>query len=214
MPSDTYDPFLGLILQGAGNNNNTWGDKLNDSVIKPTARGIAGLVTRALSGGTLDLSGSPPPATTRQDIDYIQVISGGGAFSSMQTIIVPSLAKTWLFYNAPSSGTIFPLMVKITGASLAQSAQIPSGTWKLLWCDGSQVRRLDYIDIGTMVLTLGSINTFGMVVCNGQSLLRTSYQNLFDVIGTNYGSLDGTHFNVPNMGTFSGVAAAAYWMKY
>ena len=36
------------------------------------------------------------------------------------------------------------------------------------------------------------------VLCNGQSLLRTTYSNLFDLIGTNYGSVDDTHFNVPN----------------
>lgn len=35
--------------------------------------------------------------------------------------------------------------------------------------------------------------------CDGASLLRADYPDLFDVIGTTYGSVDGTHFNVPDL---------------
>jgi len=38
----------------------------------------------------------------------------------------------------------------------------------------------------------------GFVLCDGASLLRASYAALFAVIGTTYGSVDGTHFNVPD----------------
>jgi microcystin-dependent protein len=39
----------------------------------------------------------------------------------------------------------------------------------------------------------------GWLLCDGASLLRASYPELFAVIGTTYGSADGTHFNAPNM---------------
>lgn len=40
----------------------------------------------------------------------------------------------------------------------------------------------------------------GWLLCNGASLLRAgTYADLFAVIGTTYGSVDGTHFNVPNL---------------
>lgn len=39
----------------------------------------------------------------------------------------------------------------------------------------------------------------GWLVCDGSSVLRASYANLFSLIGTTYGSADGTHFNVPDM---------------
>jgi microcystin-dependent protein len=39
----------------------------------------------------------------------------------------------------------------------------------------------------------------GWLPCNGQSLLRATYPELFAVIGTSYGSVDGTHFNVPDL---------------
>lgn len=35
--------------------------------------------------------------------------------------------------------------------------------------------------------------------CDGQSLVRTAYPDLFAVIGTLYGSADSTHFNVPDL---------------
>jgi len=35
--------------------------------------------------------------------------------------------------------------------------------------------------------------------CDGASLVRADYPDLFAVIGTTYGSVDGTHFNVPDL---------------
>jgi len=35
--------------------------------------------------------------------------------------------------------------------------------------------------------------------CDGSSLLRADYPDLFTVIGTTYGAADGTHFNVPDL---------------
>ena len=51
----------------------------------------------------------------------------------------------------------------------------------------------------------GSIQMYGVVtapigwlLCDGTSYLRATYQDLFDTIGTTFGSVDGTHFNVPD----------------
>jgi len=38
----------------------------------------------------------------------------------------------------------------------------------------------------------------GWLLCNGASVLRTMYPDLFTAIGTTYGSVDSTHFNLPN----------------
>jgi microcystin-dependent protein len=40
----------------------------------------------------------------------------------------------------------------------------------------------------------------GWLLCQGQSVLRADYPTLFTAIGTTYGSVDGTHFNVPDLG--------------
>jgi microcystin-dependent protein len=39
----------------------------------------------------------------------------------------------------------------------------------------------------------------GWLVCDGSSLLRTSYPRLFAAIGTQFGAADGTHFNLPDL---------------
>ena len=39
----------------------------------------------------------------------------------------------------------------------------------------------------------------GFLECNGASLLRSEYTALFAVIGTTYGTADGTHFNIPDL---------------
>ena len=38
----------------------------------------------------------------------------------------------------------------------------------------------------------------GYLLCDGASLLRASYPGLFTAIGVIYGSVDGTHFNLPD----------------
>jgi len=52
---------------------------------------------------------------------------------------------------------------------------------------------------GTVVCFAGATAPAGWLLCNGASLLRSSYAALFAVISTTYGAADGTHFNVPNM---------------
>lgn len=37
------------------------------------------------------------------------------------------------------------------------------------------------------------------LVCDGASLLRADYPDLFTAIGTVYGAIDGTHFNLPDL---------------
>ncbi len=37
------------------------------------------------------------------------------------------------------------------------------------------------------------------LTCDGSSLLRADYPDLFTVIGTTYGAADGTHFNIPDL---------------
>ena len=63
------------------------------------------------------------------------------------------------------------------------------------------------LDLGGSV-SIGSIETFagvaakipeGYLLCNGQEVSRTTYKDLFDVIGTTYGSTSGITFKVPDL---------------
>ena len=61
--------------------------------------------------------------------------------------------------------------------------------------------------IGGDTLPVGSITEYGIdtpptnwLLCNGQAISRTTYQDLFDIIGTTFGQGDGfTTFNLPNL---------------
>lgn len=51
---------------------------------------------------------------------------------------------------------------------------------------------------GAMMDFAGSSAPTGWLMCDGSSVLRSTYAALFAVVGTTYGSADGTHFNVPD----------------
>jgi microcystin-dependent protein len=52
---------------------------------------------------------------------------------------------------------------------------------------------------GALVMWGTTTAPAGFLLCDGTSYLRADYATLFGVIGTTFGSVDGTHFNVPDM---------------
>ena len=54
--------------------------------------------------------------------------------------------------------------------------------------------------IGGIIEFAGSTAPTGWLICDGQAISRTTYSDLFQVIGTTYGTGDGsTTFNLPNL---------------
>lgn len=51
---------------------------------------------------------------------------------------------------------------------------------------------------GTILAFAGASVPVGFLMADGSSQLRSAYPVLFGVIGTLYGSVDGTHFNLPD----------------
>lgn len=71
-----------------------------------------------------------------------------------------------------------------------------SGAWLLDWPN----KRIDYVPVGTVQDFAGSTAPSGWLLCYGQAISRTTYAALFAVIGTAFGTGDGsTTFNVPDM---------------
>jgi microcystin-dependent protein len=66
--------------------------------------------------------------------------------------------------------------------------------------DGQYLEGLVLVDTGTIVPWPTNSVPSGYLDCNGAAVSRSTYADLFAVIGTTYGSGDGsTTFNVPNM---------------
>ena len=55
------------------------------------------------------------------------------------------------------------------------------------------------VPTGAVMSFATSIVPPGWLFCNGTSISRTTYANLFAVIGTTFGSLDANSFNLPEM---------------
>lgn len=54
--------------------------------------------------------------------------------------------------------------------------------------------------VGEVILYAGSSSPdTRWLLCDGANLLRADYPDLFTVIGTTYGAVDGTHFNLPDL---------------
>jgi microcystin-dependent protein len=54
------------------------------------------------------------------------------------------------------------------------------------------------VPTGVVLPFAGATAPTGFLFCDGSSQLRSTYAALFAVIGTTYGSVDGTHFNLPD----------------
>jgi len=54
------------------------------------------------------------------------------------------------------------------------------------------------VPAGTVISYPAATPPSGYLECDGSSLLRATYADLFAVIGVTYGNVDGTHFNLPD----------------
>ena len=63
------------------------------------------------------------------------------------------------------------------------------------------------IPVGTVAQWAVASPPENWLICNGQSLLRADYADLFAVLGTVYGAADGTHFYLPDYREYSPMGA-------
>lgn len=138
MTADTYSATLGYLTMGTGNDNNTWGANANAAVFQILEDAIANALTNAVTGGTLDLSGSPPPAAASQ-ARYAALIFTG-VLGSNQVVQVPNLQKFWWVKNATSGS--FTLKIK-TPAGTASTAIPQNSGWQRVYCDGANAIVVD-----------------------------------------------------------------------
>lgn len=190
MSADLFSSFLGMTLQATGNNNNAWGTILNGSALQTIEKAICGNVTHAVTGGTLALDGTVPPAGVTPALEHVQIFTG--VLASKQIVQMPNISKTWYIFNNTTGA--FPLHVKTAAGNPTEIAQ---GTGKYVVCDGANdIFRLDKDSVGDLVHN-GAAARPGTLACDGTSYLKTDHPDLFSRIGTTYGTADGLHFTVP-----------------
>lgn len=202
MASDTYDPTFGLLEMATGNDNNSWGTNFINAILAPSVRAMGGTNTITATSGTVDLSTVVPPAGLRLDIDHNQVLTG--TLVGDVTVKVVNLSKKWTFHNKTSGA--FNVYVQVPGGvsgsvpGIGGLIQIPQGKSVDVYCDGAgNLHRGDRHEIGEIFHHAGSSAPGGAMICNGASLLRAEYPDLYLAHGTIWGSADGTHFTLPKV---------------
>jgi hypothetical protein len=197
MTADTHSATLGALQMGTGNDNNAWGDNFNSAILAVLEKAIAGVATRTVTGGTLDLSaaGANPPNAASQMLEHIQIFQG--TLSSDQTVIVPAVTKSWLVINRTAGN--FGLLLKTPGGV---ATSVPQLDQKLVInADGSgNLLRLDRFQVGEIFDHGGTTAPIGSLECDGSAVSRTRYPDLFLRIASTWG--DGDHvntFNLPNL---------------
>ncbi|WP_332763917.1 hypothetical protein [Phenylobacterium sp.] len=142
MPS-TYSDELGIELQAAGENLNTWGDpKLNNALTR-LAKGVAGFISVALTADVALTSSNTSTTPADFQARHAQLkFTGTGAY----TVTVPSSAKSYLVWNA-CTGTL----TLTTGAGT--TAEIATGEVVSVMCDATNVKKVKVTDYGASRLT-------------------------------------------------------------
>lgn len=167
MPADTTTPNLGLLLMATGNDDNTWGDNLNQQVITLIENAISAIASVSTTGGTTVLSAAQyrPP-----------IIDITGTLASAAIIQLPNIPKRWVVRNS-TAGT-FPVSVKTAaGAAL----NVRPGVSEEIFCDGSNVltkksRSGEIFDFAGVFPPLDSYE------CDGTAYSRTFDADLFNAI--------------------------------
>ena len=109
--SSTYTTRLRLEKQGDGENPNTWGQKLNQSVIDLVDSAVAGYTTVVVSSVDLTLTTSDGGA----DQSRTKTLEVTGTLTSNVAIIIPQVQKDYMVYNNTSGA--YTVTIKTVAAA-------------------------------------------------------------------------------------------------
>jgi microcystin-dependent protein len=182
MVADTYSTDgVGVLLMGTGNDNNSWGTNANANVFQILVDAICNSLTNAVTGGTLDLSGTPPPSASSQ-VHHAGLIFTG-TLTSNQIVKVPNLAKWW-WVNNQTSGA-FALTIQTPSPTTTASIFQGAG-WLQIYCDGNNnITVLQTIPAGLEVPYAGiSVPAGGWYFEYGQAVSRTGDAALLGALST------------------------------
>ena len=192
MPS-TPDSILRLELQATGENATTWGAKTNNN-LELLGQAIAGAANVNVGGsGNYTLVASN--YTTDEARAATLVLTG--TLSGNRDVIVPSSPKHYTVLNQTSGA--FTLTIR---QSAGTGVVIPQGASLVVCTSTTCVEATGSIQIppGSLMPYAGATAPSGWLLCAGQEVSRTTYANLFVVLGTVHGSGNGTTtFNLPDL---------------
>jgi microcystin-dependent protein len=161
----TYTSGLRLTKQGAGDNDNTWGDVVNTQ-FDLIDDAIRGMVTVSVTTGS-DVTLSTANGST--DEARKMIIKLSGTPTANINVIVPALTKVYVVDGTDLAGS-YSVTVKTTSGS---GVAFTAGQNGVVSCDGSDVieifKSTTTIPSGLISLWSGTVATIpsGWVLCDG-----------------------------------------------
>lgn len=162
------------------------------------------IVSARISTGHLYLKNH---AGTEFDVGVVTGATGAtgpvgpaGSVDSVNGIPGPIVVLTAANVGAvPTTSQATPIAKGLV--ELATSAETVGGVdaTRAVTPDGLTDWATPQLPVGMIIMAAGGSDVGNYFVCNGRSLERTTYPALFSACGTKFGSVDSTHFNLPDM---------------
>lgn len=172
--ASSFTSNLTLEKPGAGEQSNAWGNTLNsnfDAIDTAIALKIAG----SPQGNVAASFVGQTCVDTSNKVIYIATTAGNASNA------------VWTPANVADASVT--LTGDVTGTANFSGGNVSVAT----------SYAVNPVPSGTITMFGGANAPTGYLLCNGASVSRSTYADLFTIIGTTYGSVSGTHFNVPNL---------------
>lgn len=221
-----YTSLLGLALPVTGELSGTWGDTVNDNITQYLDAAVAGTNTFS-SDSDVTLVRTTNASLTGTSSQYAVLLWTAGG-TATRTIIAPSASSGGRQFYIVVNKTSSTQSIKLCGAGPTTGVTITANNSAICAWNGSdfiQVAALVNLatnvtgvlpqanggtgltstttlqtPIGSFMWHTASTVPTNYLEANGAAISRSTYAALFAVIGTTYGSGDGsTTFNVPDV---------------
>ena len=224
--ASTYSPSLRIELIGTGDQSGLWGDTTNTNLGGLIEQAITGVESIPMTDADYTLSALN--GSVDESRNAVLIFTSIGSLTGSRNIIIPAVEKTYIFknsttggqnlvvktsggsgYTVPNGKTAFIYCdgvnchtavdyldnAALTGTPTAPTAPFGTNTTQVATTAFVQQAGLT----GEIKLWPTAVAPTGYLLCNGQQVSRTTYAALFAIVGTTFGSGDGsTTFNLPN----------------
>lgn len=167
--------------------------------------GILGLdsslfITSAGENNNVQVGSSLFYVSVSNDMDSITGLMLGNNFGALILVVNVGPTNNLVIKNNSSSSDAANVILSSNGTDYIvppfNTAIMGYDTSNLMW---HIVRVPDSVPPGSIQQWGALVAPANWLLADGSSYLRASYPGLFNAIGTTYGAVDGTHFNVPDM---------------
>ncbi len=130
----------------------------------------------------------------------VMILDTAGGIVSGLNVSDTAYAASWdgVTGIAPSKNAVYDKIQAIT-VPFSTAAEVIAGLEAAKAIAPDQLKASNLWLVGEIKAVAFETVPSGWLECNGASLVRGDYAALFTAIGTNFGTADGTHFNIPDL---------------